>query len=418
MKAEIISVGTELLLGHVINSDAALVARELAACGIDLAHAQVVGDNSQRLAQALAESATRCDIIITTGGLGPTKDDLTKETVATFTNRRLVRDESAFAALQEYFGEREMTENQLKQALVPCGATVFANPHGTAPGMAVPFGEGKFVILLPGPPRELEPMLATGLRPFLQKLEHKIIVSTMVKTFGIGEGAAAEKLGELLMGANPTVAPYASGGEMFVKITAKADDEAEARALLEPVAGIIRNRLGDVVYGCDVPSLEHVVVKLLLEKKQSVATAESCTGGLLAKRITDQPGASEIFGLGLVVYSNEAKKKLLNVPEGVLRQYGAVSPQVAKILAENVCALAGATWGIGITGIAGPGGGTPEKPVGLVYLAVASEEGSLSGILRPQGRYLGREWVRSRAASLALDMLRRQLLGLPQAAVF
>lgn len=414
MKAEIISVGTELLLGHTINSDAAFVARELAAAGISLLHSQVVGDNPKRLMEALESAASRADLLITTGGLGPTKDDLTKNIVADFAKAPLEEDADTAKWLMEYFGEANFTENQLGQALKPRGSTILKNANGTAPGFIVPFGDGKFVILLPGPPRELLPMLENEVRPFLRSLAKGRILSTLIRTFGIGEGSAAALLGDLLDGANPTVAPYAAEGEMFLKVTARAENMEKARELLEPVTDEIRKRLGDVVYALDAPSLENVVVNKLIEFHKTITTAESCTGGLLAKRITDQPGSSEIFRLGLITYANEAKEKILGVPHDLLMAHGAVSAEVAASMAENARRINKSALGVGITGIAGPGGGTPEKPVGLVYIALAFDGGLWVRKMPPRKHYPGRAMTRMRAASHALDLVRRHLGDLDQ----
>lgn len=413
MKAEIISVGTELLLGHTVNTDAAHVARELSALGVDLLHAHTVGDNAGRLEAALREALGRGDLVITTGGLGPTDDDLTKETVARVADAPLVEHDDSLRRLKEYFGDRPMSANQRKQAFLPRGSVAFPNAVGTAPGCAVPVANGKFVILLPGPPSELLPMLRDSVVPFLQQRANQAIASFMVRTFGIGEGAAAERIADLTGGANPTAATYATEGEMFVRVTAKAKDAASAASLAAPLVEAVRRRLGDVVYGVNVTSLESVVVPELIRRGLSLTTAESCTGGLLAKRITDQPGASAVFGVGLVTYANAAKTRLLGVPEDLLRAHGAVSAEVAQSMAANARVRYDGTFGIGITGVAGPDGGTPEKPVGLVYIALSDEKETLLRVMRPQGRYLGREWTRNRAASHALDLLRRRLFGLP-----
>lgn len=413
MKAEIISVGTELLLGHVVNSDAAHVARMLADLGIAITHMQVVGDNPARLEKALAQAAADADIIITTGGLGPTADDLTKEVCARFAGKSLVENGEVMASIREYFGQADISENQYKQALTPQDAIIFPNSQGTAPGCAIPFGNGQFIILLPGPPAELLPMLESGVRIFLQKISDCTIRSHMIRTFGVGEGQAAFMLGSLLDGENPTAAPYASKGEMFVKVTARANSASEADALSKPVIAAVSSILGDYIYGIDVNGLEEVVVKLLMEKGLTVATAESCTGGLLAKRITDCPGASAVFQLGLVAYANEAKEALLHVPRDILVKYGAVSSQTAQAMAENARKLAHADFGLGITGIAGPDGGSAEKPVGLVYIDLSWQDGHHLRIMRPRKKYPGRERVRQRAASHALDLLRRFLQGLP-----
>ena len=418
VKAEIISVGTELLLGHTVNTDAAHVARELAAFGIDLEHVQTVGDNAGRLEAALREALARSSLVICTGGLGPTEDDLTKETVARVSGRPLVEDAESLARLREYFGTRPIGENQFKQALLPRGAEAFPNSVGTAPGCAVPVEGDKFVLLLPGPPSELLPMLEQSVRPFLARRTGAVIVSAMIRTFGIGEGAAAERIRDLTQGGNPSAATYATEGEMFVRVTAKAADEAAARALAEPLVRAVCERLGDVVYGVDVPSLEAVVVRGLAAAGLHLVTAESCTGGLLAKRITDQPGSSAVFETGLVTYANASKVRLLGVPEAVLAAHGAVSPQTAAFMAEGARLRQGGDLGLGITGIAGPDGGTPEKPVGLVYIALSAPDGVWLRVMRPQGRYLGRSWTRQRAASHALDLVRRRLAGLPLEAAY
>lgn len=412
MKAEIISVGTELLLGHTINTDAAFIARELAKHGVELQHVQVVGDNPERLENALREALDRSDMVITSGGLGPTSDDLTKEVVSRMTSLKLEVNEECLTDLKEYFGDRPIGENQYKQCLIPQGAHIFKNPHGTAPGCAVKTGNNKYICLLPGPPRELVPMVENELARFLKTLSSRVIKSVDLRTFGIGEGLAAEKLGSLVNSVNPSVATYAAEGEMFVKVTASAKDQVEADTLISPVLECIRDRIGNFIYGTDVKGLEDVVVDLLRKQKLRVATAESCTGGLLAKRITDVPGASEIFHLGVITYANDAKEKILHVTNTTLKKFGAVSPQTAIEMAEGIKSVANADFGIGITGIAGPDGGSVEKPVGLVYIAVAGKETFLKK-MEPHGRYLGRDWVRNRAASTALDMLRRILSSLP-----
>lgn len=418
MRAEIISVGTELLLGHTINTDAAHVGRALSALGMDLLQVHTVGDNAGRLEAALRDALNCADVVITTGGLGPTDDDMTKETVARVLDAPLEEHEDSLRRLREYFGSRPIAANQLKQAWLPRGATAFPNRAGTAPGCAVPGKQGQWVILLPGPPSELLPMLEDSVMPFLQRMGGAVIASFMVRTFGIGEGSAALRIADLTEGANPTVAPYASDAEMFVRVTAKAENAEAAEALARPVVGAVRDRLGDVVYGVNVSGLESVVVEQLRQRGQSLATAESCTGGMLAKRITDQPGASEVFGYGLITYANEAKTRLLGVPEDMLARYGAVSPQVARSMAVGARERYGADYGLGITGVAGPGGGTEEKPVGLVYVALSCNDSVWLRVLRPQGRYLGREWTRRLASSHALDMLRRHLAGLPVEALW
>lgn len=413
MKAEIIAVGTELLLGHTINSDAAHVARMLAELGIDVFGSCVVGDNAERLEKALREGLRQSDILVTTGGLGPTDDDLTKETVARVAGTPLEEDPESLARLREYFGSRPMGANQRKQALLPRGCTVFANAVGTAPGCAVETGDGKLIVMLPGPPSELLPMLRDGVKPFFARRARGAIQSHMVRTFALGEGDGALLLADLTPKANPSVATYASDTEMFVRVTAKGESPEEAAALAAPTLEEVRRRLGDRVYGVDAPDLQTVVVAELRRRGQTLATAESCTGGLLAARITDVPGASAVFQAGVVTYANEAKTRLLGVPPELLARVGAVSPEVARHMAEGVRRRHGVDWGVGITGIAGPGGGSPEKPVGLVYIALSGAEETWLRVMRPTGRVMPRAWTRSRAAGHALDMLRRALQGLP-----
>lgn len=413
MRAEIVSVGTELLLGHTINKDAAIVARILAEMGIDLLHQQTVGDNGERLANALELAVSRSEVVFTTGGLGPTDDDLTKNSVAAVAGVPLVEDSDTTESLKEYFGARAMSANQIRQAYMPAGAVIFPNDIGTAPGCAVSLASGGHIIMLPGPPRELTHMLEKYVRPFLAQLIGGAIVSREVHVFGMGEGVVAETIKDLMTAANPSVAPYAHAGEMFVKITAKAASVDQGAALCEPVIAQVRERLGDVVYGIDVPNLETLVVHELMSRYMTLATAESCTGGLLAKRVTDIPGSSAVFGLGMVTYANSAKENELGVPADLLQTYGAVSPQVAQAMAENIRRIAKSDLGLATTGIAGPDGGSSAKPLGLVYIALAWADGCHVRKMEPTGRYLGRSFVRERTASTALDLVRRHIMGFP-----
>ena len=413
MNAEIISVGTELLLGHTVNTDASFVARELSPAGINLLYACTVGDNPERLKEAVETALRRSDAVITTGGLGPTGDDLTKETVAACAGKKLAEDAASMKHIEEYFKGRLLSPTQKKQAMLPEGCTVFPNEVGTAPGCGFRSANGKLVAMLPGPPSELVPMLRKYAVPFLLKsTEHAAIVSRLVRVFGLGEGYVAEQIADLCEKANPTCATYAKDGEMFVRVTARADTEEHAAALCAPVVEDLKARLGDFCYGVDVESLEEAVVRLLAERKLTVATAESCTGGLVAKRITDIPGSSAVFHMGAVTYANEIKTKLLGVPEDILARYGAVSPQVARLMARGVREASGADLGVGITGVAGPDGGTPEKPVGLVYLALSDGKDVWVREMRRVGCTKGRGYVRFLAASNALDMVRRRVLGL------
>lgn len=412
MNAEIISTGTELLLGHTINTDASLIARELAALGINLYYIHTVGDNSARMEKTLREALARSDLVIMSGGLGPTPDDLSRDTAAKVSGKKLVPDENTLRKLQNYFAGREMSANQAKQALFPEGAHIFENKVGTAPGCAVEF-DGKAIILLPGPPAELAPMLENEARPWLEKRSKGAIVSRIIRTFGIGEGSAAAMLGNLLHKANPTVATYAGDGEMHVKITARAGNATLAKEILEPAEKEALQILGEYSYGFDSDNLASKVVDLLKQRKILLACAESCTGGWLAQHITSCPGSSEVFQLGVVSYSNSAKEKILGLSHETLEKYGAVSPETALGMAKGIKELSGSQLGIGITGIAGPDGGTREKPLGLVYICLLADGKEHISMLEPRPVWLGRDKTRLRAIKAALDMTRRFLTGLP-----
>ena len=413
MNAEIISVGTELLLGDVVNTDAAIVARALTTIGINLWHTSTVGDNEERLEQALEQALERSDLVITTGGLGPTDDDLTKETIARMAGKPLVQHEESLQRLEAHFAGHSISENQYKQVMLPKGCYVLQNDRGTAPGCVCTTPQGKRIAMLPGPPSELEPMLHRYLIPYLQQDSTTVIHSHNIRVFGKGEGAVAQEIASFTQGSNPTAATYAADGEMFIRVTAKAESQEQAKKLCAPVVEEICQILGDVVYGVDIANLEECVVQALQAKQMTLATAESCTGGLVAKRLTDISGSSAVFEMGAVTYSNRIKSLLIGVPEEMLKKYGAVSEPVARAMAEGVRAKAGSSLGVGITGIAGPGGGSQEKPVGLVYLALSDGQQTWVRKMPGGGRIRTREYYRCRAASTALDMVRRYLHGLP-----
>lgn len=413
ISAEIISVGTELLLGDVVNTDATAVARALTTIGVNLLYTGTVGDNPERLEQALQQALTRSDLVITTGGLGPTEDDLTKEMVARLAGKPLVEHEESRRRIEAHFAGKPISENQYKQAMLPQGCHVLQNDRGTAPGCVCTTAQGKRIAMLPGPPSELEPMLHQYLIPYLQQDSATVIHSENIHVFGKGEGAVAQEIADFTQGSNPTAATYAAEGEMYVRVTAKAASREQAQALCAPVVQEICARLGDVVYGVDAGSLEQCVVQALSEQGKTLATAESCTGGLLAKRLTDISGASQVFELGAVTYSNRIKSLLIDVPEDMLAEHGAVSEPVARAMAEGVRAKAGSSLGVGITGIAGPGGGSPEKPVGLVYLALSDGKQTWVRKMPGGGSVRPRDYYRTRAASTALDMVRRYLKRLP-----
>ncbi len=413
MRTEIIAVGTELLLGEIVNTDAPMIAQGLAELGIGVYFQTVCGDNPDRLKSVLEVAKQRADLIITTGGLGPTADDLTKETIAAAFGKGLVRDEESMARLREHFKGRTMTKNNEKQADVPEGCTVFQNDWGTAPACAFE-GEGCLVIMLPGPPRECRPLFREKVMPFLEKRRGGALCSRYVKVFGMGESEMASRLSRQMdTWENPTAAPYAKEGECLVRITAMGKDKEKAFAMTEPAVREVRQVLGGVVYGVDVDSLEQVVVQEMTARGLTLATAESCTGGLMGKRITDVPGASACYLGGVVSYQNEVKENLLGVRHETLITKGAVSEDTACQMAEGVRKALGADIGISTTGVAGPGGGTPEKPVGLIYVGISTKDKTwVVRILRPRQ---SRESLRRLASSTAFDLVRRHLEGLDNA---
>lgn len=412
MKAEIICVGTELLLGDILNTDAQFLSRELASLGIDVHFQSTVGDNPQRLRQTIEIARDRCDLLVFSGGLGPTEDDLTKQTVAETFHDTLTEDAEETAKLREFFAQRggRMAQNNQKQALVPCRGKKLPNANGTAPG-AIFEDNGKYAVLLPGPPAELQPMFLEQVKPWLAAKSSKALHSLTLRVCGECESALDEQLADLLQNANPTAALYAKAGEVVIRITAAASDMPAAQQLCEAFAQQFYARLGSHIYGQDVDSIEQVVVNLLRQKGCTAATAESCTGGLVSQRITSVAGASEVFEFGVCTYANRAKQKLLGVRQQTLDTLGAVSGQTAAEMAFGVRELADSTYGLSITGIAGPGGGTPQKPVGTVYIAVCDAQQVYVRCAHIPGR--NRSSVRSFSAQYALDMLRRLIEGAP-----
>ena len=408
MTAEILCIGTEVLIGDIVNTNAAYIARRLSESGINVYYHSVCGDNNGRMKECLDLALSRSDLVITTGGLGPTYDDITKEMVAEKLGLELVLDENILAKLQEYFSKsgRVMTENNKKQAYIPKGAHVFSNMLGTADGIAVT-KDNKMVIMLPGPPREMKPMLDNQVIPYLAAESDHILVSSNVNIFGMGESSVENALADLMKNStNPTVAPYCGNGEVRLRVTARGKDEKEARALIAPVVDKIKEVIGGFVYGVDVPSIESVVVEKLKERHMTVAFAESCTGGLISKRITDVPGASEVFGFGFCTYANEAKMKILGVKEETLAAHGAVSEETASEMVQGALKVSGADIAVAVTGIAGPGGGTPEKPVGLVYMGVATKDGvTVKKLLLAQHKGHDRDFVRTLTANHAFKAI-------------
>ncbi|MBE3573100.1 MAG: competence/damage-inducible protein A [Moorella humiferrea] len=373
MLAEAIFTGTELLLGQIVNTNAAFLSKQLAAAGISLYRQVVVGDNLERLREAIDDARRRADLIIVSGGLGPTEDDLSREALAAALHLPLVEDQKARENVTRYFTARQrpMPSSNLKQALIPAGGRALDNPYGTAAGVFLKH-EGKIFVLLPGPPREFEPMVREQLLPLLEPYgaRREVIFSRVLKIAGLGESAVEEALKDLLHGTNPTLAPLAKPGEVTLRLTARAADTEKAQQMIRPLEENIRRRLNDYIFGSDEDTLEGVVGSILAERRLSLAVAESCTGGLLAHRITNIPGSSDYFLGGVVAYSNEAKIKFLGVAPETLAAHGAVSREVAAAMARGVRRAFSAAIGVGITGIAGPGGGTPAKPVGLVYIGL------------------------------------------------
>ena len=411
---EILSVGTELLLGNIANLDAQILSQGLSELGLNVFWHTVVGDNPQRAREAVAIAKQRADIIITTGGLGPTCDDLTKNVLAEAFGKKLVFDEDSAQRIRSYFErtKRPMTENNLQQALVPQGCTVLSNDWGSAPGCAFQ-ADGMHVIMLPGPPSECGPMFRHRVIPYLQSIAEGIILSRTIKLFGIGESAVEAQLrDEMNASSNPTLAPYAKEGECELRVTAKAPTHQEALALLEPKVEELTRRFAPLVYGVDVPSLEQVVVDGLREKGLTLGCGESCTGGLLAKRITDISGASQVFLGGVVSYTNQVKHQVLGVPAQLLEEYGAVSQPVALAMAQGVRRVLGCQIGLATTGVAGPQRDDRDNPVGTMFVAISTPDGDY---VRPL--QLGQRPTRARhrvqTASHALDLARRYLAGLP-----
>lgn len=371
---EILSVGTEILLGDILNTNSRYLSVELAKIGISVLRHTTVGDNAERLAAALKTALERSDIVIATGGLGPTADDITREVCCEVMGFGTVFNREIADGIKEYFKGRGMAmpENNLRQAYVPVGGDVFLNDNGTAPGLGLK-KDGKCVVILPGPPYEMAPMYQKSVVPYLAEYSDGIIVSHTVRTMCIGESAMAELVADLLENENPTVAPYAKKGEALLRVTAKAANADEAEKLCKPVIDEILSRLGEKVYGIDSESIEERVVELLKENSLTLATAESCTAGYIPKRITDISGASAVFEYGAITYSNDVKEKVLGVKHETLLAHGAVSEETAREMAAGIRRVSGADIGVSVTGIAGPNSDGTNKPVGLCYIALDAD---------------------------------------------
>lgn len=408
MNAEILAVGTELLLGDIVNTNAQFIAQGLAELGIDVYYQTVVGDNPGRLKSAMHNAFDRADIIITTGGLGPTEDDLTKEIGAQYFGRKLVLDEKALDRIKKFFDKmkRPMTDNNVKQAMVPENAVVMYNANGTAPGIIIE-NDKQILIMMPGPPREMKPMFSQQVKPYLASKQEYTLVSRILRIAGVGESAMEMQVKDLIASqTNPTVAPYAKDVEAVLRITARAENADEAEKIIEPVAQEIYSRFGKSVYAEGETSMQETVAQMLVKRNKTIAVAESCTGGLVASRLIEYPGISAVLLEGAVTYSNEAKMRRLGVKRQTLETYGAVSAETAVEMAEGIAKSSGASIGLSTTGVAGPGP-SEGKPEGLVFIGVYIEGKTYVKELNLAGK---RNVIRERAAYNALDYLRRKLM--------
>jgi nicotinamide-nucleotide amidase len=412
--AEVICIGTELLLGDILNSNAQFLAQELAALGIPHYYQTVVGDNPQRIQQVVEIACQRSQLLLFTGGLGPTPDDLTTETLAAFFGAPLIEEPEILAEIEAKFTSRgrPMPPSNRKQALLPKGASTLPNPQGSAPGMIWQPRPNITLMTFPGVPREMQAMWQETSVPYLhhQGWVTDTILSRMLRFWGISESAMAEQVAGFLSQGNPTIAPYASHGEARLRISAKAATREAALALIEPVETGIKALVGEDCYGTDDDTLASVVGQLLLSRQATLAIAESCTGGGLGQMLTTVAGSSAYFRGGILAYDNQVKINLLNVDPTLLEKYGAVSGIVAEQMAAGARASLHTDWALSITGIAGPGGGAPDKPVGLVYIGLATPDGAVKHFRHEFASFRGREWVRHLSACSALDHLRRQLL--------
>ena len=410
MKAEIIGVGTELLMGQIANTDAQFLSQQLSELGIDVFYHHVVGDNMARLVELIRKVIGRSDILITTGGLGPTQDDLTKDGVAEAFGLKMTKDEASANKLNTFFRSihRDITINNFRQAYFPEGAKILKNEKGTAPGCILERGN-KTVIVLPGPPRELNHMFLKEVKPYLLEKSGYVIKSNLIKVFGIGESDLEDRLMEFIKKQNnPTLATYASAGEVSLRVTAKAKSEIEARALLKPVVENIKEHIGDSIYSTGGETMPEVVFKLLKERGKKIAFAESCTGGMLSSMIVDIPGSSEVLDMSVVSYSNESKAETLGVNEKTLTAHGAVSEQTVMEMARGLLNISRADIAVSVSGLAGPDGGTEDKPVGLVYICLHDGQ---RHYIRKLNFARDRNYNRQYSCLHALDMIRRYLTG-------
>lgn len=415
MIAELISVGTEILLGNIVNTNSAYLSEKCAQLGLSVYYQTVVGDNEERLAETIKTALGRCDVVILTGGLGPTEDDLTKEVAAKVFGLRLSEDVHTRERLESYMKDyqknnpdRRITDNNYKQALVPEGALILDNHNGTAPGLIIE-KDGKTAVLLPGPPDEMKPMFEEAVFPYLREKQPEMIYSQMVKLCGIGESQVAEEIKDLIEAqTNPTIAPYAKTGEVHLRITARGEDEKDCKKQIKPIVRELKNRFGKNIFATDSDkTLEAAVVDMLKDQQLVLALAESCTGGEIASKIVNVPGASDVFGHGFVTYSNRAKRKCLGVKKSTLKNEGAVSAKCAKEMAKGGCLAADADICLSVTGLAGPGGGTEETPVGTVFMGCFYND---KNFVREYHFTGNRKLVREQAAAHALALLRECIM--------
>lgn len=412
MKAEIIAIGTELLLGDTLNTNSQYISEKLAELGIDVYYHTIVGDNPKRLKECLKSAFERVDLVITTGGLGPTQDDLSKEIAAAYFQKKMELDYDSLKFIQNFYkrGNRVMPKSNEKQAYFPEGSLIMKNNNGTAPGYILE-NNNRIIIQLPGPPKEMKPMFEENVIHYLNKFNNYIIKSKTIKILGIGESSSEELVEDIIRKqSNPSIGTYGIPGGCKFRITAKAKNVTEALSIIEPVEYELRERLKENVYGVDDESIEEVVAKLLIEKNLTISTAESCTGGMVSSKLINYPGISKVFMQGVTTYSNKSKIKMLNVKKETLEKFGAVSKETAAEMAEGIAKVAGTNIGLSTTGIAGPDGGTKEKPVGLVYLGLYLDGKVKTKKINVANISNNRNSIRSRSTLILLDWLRRELI--------
>ncbi|MBE7027478.1 MAG: competence/damage-inducible protein A [Ruminococcaceae bacterium] len=405
MNGEIIAVGTELLLGNIVNTNAQFLSEELSNIGINVYYQTVVGDNRQRLEDVIKGALSRADLLILTGGLGPTDDDLTKETVAHLLGLDMYLHKESQEHIESYLNKK-ISQSNLKQAYIPQGAIILKNDNGTAPGIIIENGE-KIIILLPGPPKEMAPMFSQKVKPYLEKKSPYVMRSKILRLFGIGESSIGDKIKDLMQSDNPTVAPYAKDNETILRVTARAASREEADNLNSELIKEIDKRLGEFIYSYDGTSLNVVCAQKLIEKNITIAAAESCTAGLFTATLAEIPGISSVLSESVVTYANEAKEKYLGVKHETLERFEAVSEETAKEMAIGIREHSKADIGISITGLAGPDGGTEEKPVGLVYIGISTDDGTKTYELKLIGR--DRNKIRHAAVMNALSIVYKSL---------